>query len=152
LRRLRGADVALAELGALVRLVARAAVERLEMRVDEAELLLAVLDVDGGPASRDGQGGDAPRDRLLEQRVVGAAGRVRGLDPAALPDEDRVAHRQALVVVRAERRGVPDDRGLEVELVLLDGDLVLELLALAIQRVDEVGEEVTALGIRRRRL
>ena len=99
--------------------------------------------------------GRAERARGENER---AAGRIAGLD--ALLDQDRVPHRQALVVALSrtctETARALVDRQLEIELRLHDRDPVLDrlalllraraglLAALLVQLREQVGEEVTA--------
>ena len=116
--------------------------------------------VDGRPAAGDVDGQRAA-ELHLQQRVEVPLVSVADLD-AASSDQDRVAHRQPLVVAlagQAEAAGAVVDRELEVELVLDAGDLVAQrllallLLALLVQLREQVGEEVSArgIGLRRRR-
>src|SRR4051794_14224503 len=159
LSRLSGTDVALAERRSLVGFVAARAVERLEVRVHEVEALSVSLHVDRVPPTGDVERNvDRRRETDMQQRAVCAAGRVLELDPGALPNEDRVAHRQALVVIRSGETAavaVVVDRKLCIELRLDVGEHVadgllalLPLLLLAlVHGADEIREEVTSLWI-----
>ena len=126
----------------------RRVAERLQVGVDEAELLAPQRGLDRRPAAID-RDRDEPADGRLVARLEVALAGLAELHLAAPLDEDHVAHREPRVEVGAERgqragaggvRAVDVDRQLGVELLLDDDDPVLG--AHLPERVAEDREEV----------